>query len=136
MSKSHDDYMEQMRGPKKKNPLQAFLPVLGLLLLLLAGAIGFFASGPVYHILNTNTSLFAQVSAPQQQMELVVGIVIGLLVVMIVSAIYAAAFAPKPSKLVSEKQMMKERQDKEAERLAKKRRQQQMRAKMKQRNKN
>lgn len=131
---SMDDYRDPSRMPKKKSPLRAFYPVIGLLILIAAGAAGYFARVPAYAWLRDNTPL-GTVAAPAEQMEIAVGIVIAMSVLLL-SAFLFALVQPrdKAKSLVKESALRKEREAMDAERRAKKRRQKEMRRKMKQRN--
>ena len=114
-------------APKKKEPLKAFYPIIGLILMSIAGAVGYFSSEWAYELLGQYVD-----NMPQDdfQMQMVVAFAIFLVITVVFSAIFAV-FAPKPPKMVSEKALMSEKQDRERERMRAKKRKAQMRKKMK-----
>ena len=114
-------------APKKKEPLKAFYPVIGLILMAIAGAVGYFSSEWAYELLGQYVS-----NLPQDdfQMQMIVAFAIFLAITVVFAAIFAI-FAPKPPKMLSEKALLAEKQDRERERLRAKKRKAQMRKKMK-----
>jgi predicted outer membrane lipoprotein len=117
-----DEYTKQT---EKKNPLTAFLPILGLLLAVAFGAIAFIVSEPVQDLLAENISGFPR----EQEAQYVVAVVIFISLVLIGGAIYAT-LAPKPPKLVSERELKKEREQREQEIRDRKRRQRKVQEQM------
>lgn len=117
--------------PKKKNPINAFLPLIGLFLIAAAGGIGFVLSGPVTQSLQTSilASNADDIAQNYETVQLIVGIVIAIVILLFVAMIYAM-FAPKPTKLTSEKELQREKEDRLAEQLARKRRKQEVNRKM------
>ena len=108
---------EYARQEKKKNPLTAFLPLLGLMLAAAFGLIAYIVSEPVQDMLVQNISGFPR----EQEAQYVVAAVIFISLVLIGGVIYSI-FAPKPPKLVTERELKKERDRREQEEKDKKRR--------------
>lgn len=127
------DYQSKF-APKKKDPLRPFLPIIGLVIMAIAGAVGWFGS-PILLELGQDY-IPAEVTAAMDAMTLqyVVTGMIFLLVVALFATIYAL-FAPKPDKLVSEATLKREREEMLAERRRMKARKGKMRQKMKSANK-
>jgi uncharacterized BrkB/YihY/UPF0761 family membrane protein len=117
--------------PKKKNPINAFLPLIGLFLIAAAGGIGFVLSGPVTQSLQTSilASNADDIAQNYELVQLIVGVVIAIVILLFVAMIYAM-FAPKPTKLTSEKELQREKEERLAEQLARKRRKQEVNRKM------
>ncbi|TVR23298.1 MAG: hypothetical protein EA396_03445 [Anaerolineaceae bacterium] len=130
MSSVQRDYQNRM---SKRKSITKWLPVLGLLLAIAMAALAFILSEPVHSWLYD--SFFADSerlrgiqgtsdSFDQEIVQYVVGGVMFFLFMVFFATIYAL-FAPKRKIKVSEKQLKKEREEKQAEvRRAKKRRQQ------------
>jgi len=117
--------------PKKKNALNAFLPLIGLFLIAAGAAVGYVLSKPATEWLQ-NTVLpnnYDDIANNFETVQLIVGIVIAVILLLFTAMIYAA-FAPKPTKLVSERELKKEKEDKLAEELARKKRKQEVNRKM------
>lgn len=131
---SYDDYRDPSREIKKRNRLRAFYPIIGLFVIALAGAGAFLGMIPAYAYLEQQ-GLFRGMTIPAQTLQLAVGASIFLIIILVFSLLFAIIQPrDKTRKLVSEKALMKERQAKQDELKAKKRRQKAMRQKMKQRN--
>ena len=91
---------------KKKDPLKAFLPAIGLLLALAFAAIAFFLREPVQQLLIDQNVLTEPVD---EKVGYVIGGVI-FLVLMLFAGFIFALFAPKPAKRVTESELKKERE--------------------------
>lgn len=116
---------EYVRKKKKKDPITAFLPAIGLLLIVAIGAVSYILSEPAHKFLSENMS-----GVPaDKEVGYVVGFVIFIVLMLFIAMIYAA-FAPKPPKLVSEKQLQKEKDDREREMRERKKRQRAISRKM------
>jgi membrane protein implicated in regulation of membrane protease activity len=104
-----------------KSSLNAFLPVIGLLLALALGAVAYVLSGPAHDFLMQNVS-----GVPDQpEVQYVVAGVLWLLLLLLSGMIYAM-FAPKPTKTASEAQLKKEKIEMQKEAVARKKRQQEI----------
>ncbi|MEO1166351.1 MAG: hypothetical protein AAFV98_21420 [Chloroflexota bacterium] len=125
------DYQSKF-APKKKDPLRPFLPIIGLLIMGIAGVVGWYVSPIVLDLGLQYDIIPAQVTGALTATELqyVVAGMIFLLIVALFATIYAV-FAPKPERLVSEASLKKEREDKIAERRRIKARRGKMRRRMK-----
>ena len=130
-----DEYSGRYR-PKKKNPMAKFFPVVGFLLALCLAGIAYVVSKPLNETLMNQVANYPFESA--DTIQLIVGAVIFLVGMMFIGLIYAAV-APRPTKLATEKQMEKERNEKLREKEMMKRRKREVNRKMaeevKQRNK-
>lgn len=118
---------------EKKDPLAPFYPIIGITILVIAAAVGWF-SAPFILELTTDfipaESLNSLVEIdPNMPIYLIAGSIF-LVIVMLFSAIYAM-FAPKQDKRLAEGVLMKERQEMEAERKRTKARKRKMRERMK-----
>jgi len=115
---------------KKKDPLRAFLPVIGLILIVCFAAISWVVHEPLRDALVENIS-----DLPQENEEgfTEVGYVAGgsvfVILLMFTSLLYAA-FAPKPEKIVSERELLQEKKAREAEAKARKKRKREMQQQM------
>jgi hypothetical protein len=117
----------------KKDPLKPWYPVIGLLLIGIAGAAAFFARQPAYAFLKQNLLQGVGANLPDDTtMEYVVAFGIGLAIIGIFSMVFAL-FAPKSKnrKLVSESTLKNQKDEMNAERQRAKRRKLQMQSKMK-----
>lgn len=117
--------------PKKKNPLNAFLPLIGLFLIVAAGGIGYVLSKPLTEALQTSIlpDNAQDIADNFETVQAVVGVVVAIVILLFMAALYAM-FAPKPTKLTSEKELQREKEAKLAEDLARKRRKQEANRKM------
>lgn len=120
------DYSEGITVKKKASWTRALLPILGILIMVVAGAIAYFASEPAYDWLRTT---FPEIPN-DPALQIVVGVGIFIIIVLIVALIYSIAFAKKPEYMVTEQQLSKERKQKEEEEAAARRRQKVMRDRM------
>ncbi|MDX2076118.1 MAG: hypothetical protein SFZ02_06790 [bacterium] len=122
---------EYVAKPKKKNALGAFLPLIGLFLIAAAGAVGFVLSTPLTEWLQTSVlaNNAADIADNLDLVKLIVGIVVAIVLLLFTAMLYAA-FAPKPTKLTNERELKKEKEDKLAEDLARKKRKQEVNRKM------
>lgn len=116
---------EYVRKKKKKDPITAFLPAIGLLLAVAIGAVSYILSDPAHQFLIDNMN---DVPA-DKEVGYVVAVVIFIVLMLFIAMIYAA-FAPKPTKLVSERQLQKEKDEMERERLQRKKRQREVQRKL------
>lgn len=119
---------------KKKDPLQAFYPIIGLIVLVIGGAIGYFVAP--YAIDFARPYLPPEVmQRPPEQIQLLFTIMIALIIVAVLGFMFAI-FAPKPPKEVSEKALMADRRAIDMERRRQKQRRAAMRQRMKKGTKN
>lgn len=118
---SFEDEYAAKRRPKSKNSINAFLPVMGLLLAVALGAVAFVLSGPVHELVMDNMSSFPAGTTAQY-------VVAGALfvILLMVSGLLYAAFIPKPKQKVTEASLKREKEEVEAERLARKKRQKEL----------
>ena len=120
-----DEYVEKSR--KKKNPLAKYFPVIGFILALCLAGIAYVLSKPLNELLQRQVANYPFDSA--DLIQLIVGAVIFVVGIMLAAMIYAA-FAPRPTKLATEKQMEKERNEKIREKEIMKRRKREVNRKM------
>lgn len=120
------DYSEGVKVKKGPSWGKALMPILGIIIMIAAGAVAYVASEPAYEWLRTT---FPEIPN-DPALQLVVGVGIFLLIVMIVALIYSVAFAKKPEYMVTEQELGKERKQKQEEEEAARRRQKLMREKM------
>jgi type VI protein secretion system component VasK len=116
---------------KKKSPLKPFYPVIGLFLILIAGAAAVLAAPFV------NDFLVAELlggNEPESMVYISGGAVFGLIITTF--ALIYSLFAARPENrdMLSEKALMKDKEEKEREERAKKRRKRQMLQKMRNQN--
>jgi hypothetical protein len=131
---AENEYRGKFEKPKV-DPLKPYYPIIGLVLLIIAGAVGFFARQPAYAFIQ-KTFLAGQGGLPDREiMEYVVAFGIGLVIVGIASLVFAM-FAPKSKnrKLTSETALKSEKDQMNEERIRAKRRKLQMEMKMKKAN--
>jgi hypothetical protein len=123
-----DEYMSKA---KKKTPLNAFLPLIGLFLIAAAAGVGFALSKPLTEWLQTSVLAdnSQDITDNFETVQLVVGAVVAVIILLFAAMMYAA-FAPKPTKLTNERELKKEKEDKLAEDLARKKRRQEVNRKM------
>ena len=119
---------------EKKDPLRAFLPIIGLIIMVVVGAVGWFSSPYVLGFLGPYIPIEMTAQLDEMTLRLLVSAVIFFILIATFSAIYAM-FAPKPSKLVTEASLKKERDAKEQERRRTKARSRKMKSRMKAANK-
>lgn len=112
-----DEYHGGVRQEKRAG-IRPFIPVLGFLLILSMGAIGF--------VIGPNVAAFASQRMGFEISDEIIWIfrgVIFFLLLAVAAMIYAFAVPKKKTdKLATEKQLLKEKQEKEKERLAEKKR--------------
>lgn len=120
---------------EKKDPLKPYYPIIGLLLLGIAGVAGYFGRAPVYAFVKSNLLSGATGLPDDTIMEYVVAFGIGLVLIGVFSMVFAV-FAPKPKnrKETSESTLKSQKEQMNAERQRAKRRKAQMHAKMKKAN--
>jgi uncharacterized membrane protein len=117
---------------KKKPPWwKPFLPLLGLLLLVIFGVVSFVLSGPVAAQVD---AMVTQRALPMREMQIISGIAIFIVQVFFVAMIYAI-FQPKGPKGVTERELDREKREMLKEQQAANRRKKEMLAKMRARNK-
>jgi hypothetical protein len=108
---------------KKKDPITAFLPFLGLILAMAFAAIAWVLREPAHEFLIEQISDFPQ----EEEMAYAVAGVLFLIMMMLAALVYAL-FAPKPHhKLVTEKELKREKEAIDREHLERKRRKRRMR---------
>jgi hypothetical protein len=95
---------EYVRRPVKKNPLNAYLPILGLILAVALGAIAFVLSEPLHTLLMDNFDTIP----PDKEVQYAIGGITFFVFVLFAGLLYAA-FSPKSEKTVSERELQKER---------------------------
>jgi len=111
---SDNDYEMRQRRRSWRNIL---MPVMGLLLLVCAALIGFALSEPATDFLRSNIN-----NVPAgDEIQAGVGFGIFLIFLLVFAAVYAM-FAPKPTKVISENELAREKKARDQERLAQKRR--------------
>ncbi len=122
---------------KKKDPLAAFYPIIGLVIFAIAAAVGWFSAPFVLEFAGDYIPAQALTSLSSLDPNAplyTVAFFIFLLIIMLFSAIYAV-FAPKPGIQVSESSLKRERDSREEDRRRAKLRKRKMRSRMKQANK-
>ena len=123
--------------PVKKDPLKAFYPIIGLVVMLIAGAVGWFGAPFALDFADNyipSEVITSLVDVHPLAPEMLVAFLIFLMIVMLFSAIFAI-FAPKQEKLVTESALKQERSAREADRRRTKARRRKMKARMKEGNK-
>lgn len=114
---------EYIRKAKSHSAINKWLPALGFLLALAFAGIAFVLSDPVHQFIYeqffqedefARGIAFTSESFDQQSVQYGVAVVLWIIFVMVASFLYAA-FAPKPTKLVAESTLKKERRQNEAE---------------------
>lgn len=120
-----------MKQAKKKDPIAPFLPIIGLVIIVLAGGFAYLVSGPAHDFLRSQ--LGSQIPNEPVVQYAIAGMIF-LLIVLVVGMVFAA-FQPKPEMTVSERQLDKEKKEREKERLERKKRQRLMKEKMRKANK-
>ena len=109
----------------RSTTIKAFLPVMGLFLLVAVGAVSYVLSEPAHQAMIDNIdNIPADV-----EVQYLVGAVIFVVLLMFVGMVYAA-FAPKPGKRVTEAEMKRERMMKEREKKMQKKRKQEINRQM------
>lgn len=124
---------EYVRRAKKKSRLQAFLPLIGLILVIAFAAISFILMEPAHEFLYTQFFEEQEIrngtpledSFSREEIGYVVGVSIFVILVMIAGLLYAAG-APKEKVKVTERELKQEKLRKEAEARAMKRRKQEI----------
>lgn len=118
-------------APKKPPWWKPFLPLFGLLLLAVFGAVAFVLAEPVARQVDV---LVTQRALPLQEMTIISGIAIFIVQVFFVAMIYAL-FQPKGPKGVTERELDREKREMLKEQQAANRRKKEMMAKMRAKNK-
>ncbi len=122
-----DEYVAKSR--RKKNRLKPYYPLIGFLVGLGLLISAFVLSDPVNKVLRNNILKSNYPFDNQTEMQYIV--MGGLFVIFVlVAAMVYAVFAPKPSKLITEKQLEKEKEIKRKEALMAKKRKRQIQRKM------
>lgn len=127
----------EIRGkyePEKKDPLRAFLPIIGLIIIVIAGAVGWFSAPFVLEYGGQYIPSEVTAQLDEFTLQVLVAVAIFFIIVAVFSAIYAL-FSPKPNKLVTESVLKQERLAKDQERRRTKARKRKMKARMKEANK-
>lgn len=102
---------------KYKVSIRAFLPVLGLFLIIALGAVSFVLSEPATEWLRDTVDNIPN----EDEVQYVVGGIVFLVLVLLSGFLYAL-FAPKPKKRVTEAELKKERMQMQREKRARKKR--------------
>jgi type VI protein secretion system component VasK len=105
------------------------MPIVGLILLVLGGVVGFLLSKPATDFLRTRVANFPK----QPEMQYVVGVGIFLILLLVLYIVFAA-IAPKPKATTNEAALDKEKKEKLEEMARVKRRNAEMKQRMKQAN--
>jgi uncharacterized ion transporter superfamily protein YfcC len=122
MSFGEDEYEMKHR---RKNWRNILLPVMGLLLAGAVAGISFVGAKPITVILRENVA-----GVPEGDgLQVAVGFGI-FLTLMLIFVMFYAIFAPKPTKMISEKDLDKEKKLRQKEKLEQKRRRRQVNLKM------
>lgn len=117
--------MERKSSSAKNSPINAFLPVLGFLLIVSLGAVAYLVSGPAHRFL-----LEQDFGIPANtEVQFVIAGILWLLL-MLTSYMLYALFAPKPDKIATERHLKVEKAEKQKEDLARKKRQQELNRKV------
>jgi ATP/ADP translocase len=116
---------------KKKSRLKPFYPVIGLLMILLAGAVAYFASPFVTELI---VDSLLEGDAPENMQVVSGGLVFGIIIASFALVFSLFAERPENKDMLSEKALMQDKEEKEREERAKKRRKRQMLKKMRNRN--
>lgn len=124
---SSKEYSSVKKAEKKRN--NALSPVIGVIVIVIAGALAWFGAEPVFNWLLLNVP---GIPAEPALQYVVMGVI--FLLVVLLGGLFYSIVAPKPPKGISERDMDREKQRKAAEEQAAKRRKAEMRAKMRQRN--
>lgn len=121
--------------PKKKDPLKPFLPIIGLIIMAIAGAVGWFGAP---FVLEFGEDYIPQAVITGIGDEFVLQLLVAGLIFFVIVAVFSmvyAIFAPKPTKLVKEGTLKREREEKLAEQRRRKQRRRKMNARMREGNK-
>ncbi len=115
---------------KQASRLKAFYPIIGLVIMLIAGAIAYFVSPAVTDIL---VEQLLEGDVPENMQVISGGLVFGLIVTVV--ALVYSLFAARPAnrEMLTDEALMKDKEDMEREERAKKRRKRQMLQKMRNR---
>ena len=119
MSFGEDEYV---KSTKKKDPLTAFLPVMGLVLVVAFAAIAYALHKPAHEFLQNRIDGFP--TEPE------VGYVIGgaiFLILVLFAGMFYAMFAPKGPKITTEKELLREKEERQREELTRKKRRAELR---------
>jgi len=115
----------EMRRKGGTNWRNVLMPIMGLLLLGCAAAIGFALSEPATDFLRSRMG-----NVPDGvEVQAAVGFGIFIILMLVFAAFYAL-FAPRPTKIVSENELAKEKKARERERLEQRRRRRQINQQM------
>ncbi|MBZ0284957.1 MAG: hypothetical protein K8L97_29750 [Anaerolineae bacterium] len=96
------------RNAKPKSKMQAFWPIIGLMLILALGFISWVLAPPVIGFLGGVLPNFPPAEIPPDTMQIFITVVLFVLMSLIISLIVAAA-APRKRSAVNEKSLTKER---------------------------
>jgi phosphotransferase system glucose/maltose/N-acetylglucosamine-specific IIC component len=117
-------------APKKPSPLKPFYPVIGLLVLVIFGAIAFAVSQPITNFIDQRVTTMP---LPVSQLRIIVGVGVFIVLTLLLAMTYSI-FQPKTPKGVSERDLDREKQERQKEEKAAARRKKEMQAKMRARN--
>lgn len=122
---------------EKKDPLKPFYSIIGLVILAIAGAVGWFSAPFILEFLEDFVPpdmIASLVEVHPLAPEMLVTFLVVLMIVFLFSAIFAM-FAPKQEKSVSEAALKQEKQSREQERKRIKASRRKMKARMREGNK-
>jgi type VI protein secretion system component VasK len=111
----------------RRTTLRTFFPLIGLILMIAYGAIAWAFAPSLSYTIQTNVATIPPDML--QYLDLISGGIIFLVLLLMTTLLYASA-APKPKRQVSENQLDKERKERIAAEVERKKRQRQVRTKM------
>jgi len=113
-------------GKKQKSPVNAWLPVLGLILAACAGVLAYAASPMAYEWLDGRSDRFPPpVLTPEQAQWITAGVL--FVVFLMVAWALVAVFVPRPKSRITDKDLAQGRKDMYADKKRQKKRQRKMR---------
>jgi type III secretory pathway component EscT len=93
---------------KKPKKLQAFWPIIGLVMAVAFGVIAWFLADPVIGILSRSLPAFRSMTSDPQKLKIFVTIVLFVMFILLASLVIAVS-APRRGESVDEKKMAKSR---------------------------
>ncbi len=115
-----DDYVEP-EVKRKRNWTTIFLPLMGFILAGLAGIVAFIISDDVMIWVQNQIPNVPKDPQSDGILQVVIGVMIFIVLLLFVAAIFAL-LAPKPTKMITERQLDAERKAKQREKLEMKKR--------------